>query len=196
MEKFKPRISESDLIKNLVRAKKVMDKTDAGDYTKGNINENMLFTDPQDLVTTSIETPTPQQNNEGTLVEKVNNSKLPENIKKAMINNPISQVTLNDGIGIDLFKGAKRLIEQENQSMGYKPVQKNENKMVNEGDLVQKLTPIIENIIRKTLDEILDKKLNQLLLADRSSSLNEDLVIKVGSSIFGGKITKIKKSEK
>ena len=58
--------------------------------------------------------------------------------------------------------------------------------------LEAKLTPIIENIIRKTLDEIVDKKLNQILTAHQTASLNENLVLKVGDSIFSGKITGVK----
>jgi hypothetical protein len=66
---------------------------------------------------------------------------------------------------------------------------------INGSDLEAKLTPIIENIIRKTLDEIVDKKLNQILAAHQTASLNENLVLKVGDSIFSGKITGVKSAK-
>ena len=53
------------------------------------------------------------------------------------------------------------------------------------------MSPIIENTIRKVFDE----KLTQLLTAKDTTSLNENLVLKVGDSIFKGKITGVKKSK-
>jgi hypothetical protein len=39
-------ISENDLMRKLVNAKKVMNKVDGGDYQKGNIDQETLFSDP------------------------------------------------------------------------------------------------------------------------------------------------------
>jgi hypothetical protein len=66
---------------------------------------------------------------------------------------------------------------------------------VNSSDLVKQLTPIIENIVRKTVMEIMDTKLNQILTAQQTLSINENLVLKVGDSIFKGKITGVNKSK-
>ena len=62
-------------------------------------------------------------------------------------------------------------------------------------DLVKQLTPIIENIVRKTVVEIMDSKLNQILTAQQTMSINENLVLKVGDSVFKGKITGVNKSK-
>lgn len=62
-------------------------------------------------------------------------------------------------------------------------------------DLIKQLTPIIENVVRKTVTEILDSKLNQILTAQQTLSINESLVLKVGDSIFKGKITGVNKSK-
>jgi hypothetical protein len=53
------------------------------------------------------------------------------------------------------------------------------------------LESIIENCIRKILDE----KLTQILNAQEAIAINENLVIKVGESLFSGKITKVKTSK-
>ena len=53
------------------------------------------------------------------------------------------------------------------------------------------LEVIIENCIRKILDE----KLTQILNAQEAVAINENLVIKVGNSLFTGKITKVKNSK-
>jgi hypothetical protein len=74
-----------------------------------------------------------------------------------------------------------------------KPVNKQQSnpQTYNNSDLV----PIIENIVRKTVTEILDAKLNQILTAQQTLSINENLVLKVGDSIFKGKITGVNKSK-
>jgi hypothetical protein len=53
------------------------------------------------------------------------------------------------------------------------------------------ITILIENTIRKVMDE----KLNQILTAQTTSTINENLVLKVGDSIFKGKITGVNKSK-
>jgi molybdopterin-binding protein len=60
---------------------------------------------------------------------------------------------------------------------------------------INQLKPIIENIVRKTVTEILDTKLNQILTAQQTLSINENLVLKVGDSVFKGKITGVNKSK-
>ena len=46
-------------------------------------------------------------------------------------------------------------------------------------------------MVRKVLDE----KLTQILSANQLQTINENLVLKVGDSIFSGKITKVKTSK-
>lgn len=53
------------------------------------------------------------------------------------------------------------------------------------------LATLVENTVRKVLDE----KLNQILTAQQTQSINENLVLKVGDSIFKGKITGVNKSK-
>jgi hypothetical protein len=50
---------------------------------------------------------------------------------------------------------------------------------------------LIENAVRKVMDE----KLTQILSASTTASINEDLVLKVGDSIFKGKITGVNKAK-
>jgi hypothetical protein len=104
---------------------------------------------------------------------------------------------------MDLVKGAKKLMEREGmisktpkkqiteQSQPERYVHTNTNTNTNFNDIITTLTPIIENTIRKVLDE----KLNQILTAQQTSSINENLVLKVGDSIFKGKITGVNKSK-
>jgi hypothetical protein len=72
---------------------------------------------------------------------------------------------------------------------------KTQSTQVNNSDLIKQLSPLIENVVRKTVTEILDSKLNQILTAQQTLSINENLVLKVGDSIFKGKITGVNKSK-
>jgi hypothetical protein len=121
-------------------------------------------------------------------VDKIQNSKLPDAIKKAMIENPIQQISLNDTLDMDFLKGAKRLMEQE--GVGKKQPQKQVVQYNSNIDMGA-IATLIENTVRKVMDE----KLNQILTASTTSSINENLVLKVGDSIFKGKITGVNKAK-
>jgi len=191
-------ISANDLMRKLVTAKKVMDKVETGSFERGNVNEEILRSSPEEISQYQPEMTTPMKSNGVPTVDRIQNSKLPDAIKKAMIENPIPQISLNDSIDMDFVKGAKRLMEQEGmitKKSNTTQTTKTYLSEANTSDLVTKLTPIIENIIRKTLDDIVDKKLTQILTAQQTASINENLVLKVGDSIFKGKITGVNKSK-
>ena len=193
-------ISSNDLMKKLVSAKKVMDKVETGSFSKGNIDESVLLSDPEEVMKSNNQ-PTNRRPLGVPSVDLINQSKLPDAIKRAMIESPIPQITLNDKIDMDMFEGAKKLMEREgmiSKQTKNKTTTTNTTNTTNisvSNDFVNTLTPIIENIIRKTLDEIVDKKLNQILTAQQTASINENLVLKVGDSIFKGKITGVNKSK-
>ena len=107
-----------------------------------------------------------------------------------MIENPIQQISLNDTLDMDFLKGAKRLMEQE--GLGKKqPQQRQTNSQQTSNIDMNAISVLIENTIRKVMDE----KLNQILTASTTSSINENLVLKVGDSIFKGKITGVNKAK-
>lgn len=186
-------ISSNDLMKKLVQAKKVMNKVDGGNYERGHVNESMLLSDPSEL----MEMQTPQQVNtrpvNGNMnIDKIQNSKLPDAIKKAMIEHPIEQmqsISLNETLDMDFVKGAKRLMEQEGVSSKKSQPQQRQSSGGNID--MNAIAVLIENTVRKVMDE----KLNQILSASATSSINENLVLKVGDSIFKGKITGVNKAK-
>lgn len=180
-------INENDLMKKLVTAKKIMNKVDRGDYQRGNIDESLLLSDVIDVNESNVQKDVSKQQ---VNLDKINNSKLPDVIKQAMIDRPIQQISLNETIDMNIVKGAKKLMEREGM-IGNKKQSNNVNTPQISNDLVNVITPIIENTIRKVLDE----KLNQILKAEKNVNLNENLVLKVGDSIFSGKITNVKKSK-
>lgn len=185
-------ISQNDLMKKLVQAKKVMNKVDGGDYQRGNINESALFSNVDDSLTNQ-EPQNPTRPMGVPSVDRINQSKLPDAIKRAMIESPIpqmNQISLNDTLDMNFIKGAKRLMEQE--GVATRPSAQPKQTIVNNSNVdMSAIAVLIENTIRKVMDE----KLNQILTAQTTSTINENLVLKVGDSIFRGKITGVNKAK-
>jgi hypothetical protein len=184
-------ISSNDLMKKLVQAKKVMNKVDGGNFERGHINETALFSDPEELMNSQV----PQQPNTRAVgtpsMDRIQNSKLPDAIKKAMMENPIQQISLNDTLDMDFVKGAKRLMEEEGVSTRKSQPQQRQQVTTGGNIDMNAIAVLIENTVRKVMDE----KLNQILSAQQTQSINENLVLKVGDSIFKGKITGVNKSK-
>jgi hypothetical protein len=191
MSQGKGTISSNDLMQKLVNAKKVMNKVDGGNFERGNIDESILLSDPSELMESQLpKQTTKSMSNPST--DKIQNSKLPEAIKRAMIEHPIEQIpsiSLNETLDMDFVKGAKRLMEQEGVSS--KKSQTQQRQTVASNIDMSAIAVLIENTVRKVMDE----KLNQILTAQTTSSINENLVLKVGDSIFKGKITGVNKAK-
>jgi CxxC motif-containing protein len=188
-------ISSNELMKKLVQAKKVMNKVDGGNFVRGHVNESMLLSDPEELMKSQYGEQQPQPNqrpvNGQASVDKIQNSKLPDAIKRAMIESPIPQISLNDTLDMDFVKGAKRLMEQEGVSSKKSQPQQKQSQVQSSNIDMNAIALMIENTVRKVMDE----KLNQILTASTTSSINENLVLKVGDSIFKGKITGVNKAK-
>ena len=186
-------ISQNDLMHKLVQAKKVMNKVDGGNYQRGQIDESILRSAPEDVMNnTQMQSNPSTQRQTGTPnISQIQNSKLPEAIKRAMIENPIPQISLNDTLDMDFVKGAKRLMEQEGvgtKKQGVTPFSKQQSQSNVD---MNAMAVLIENAVRKVMDE----KLTQILSASTTASINENLVLKVGDSIFKGKITGVNKAK-
>jgi hypothetical protein len=184
-------ISENDLMKKLVQAKKVMNKVDGGNFERGQIDERVLLSNPEEMIINESPTVSGNQTTPQYSVDRINNSKLPDAIKKAMIENPIPTISLTDTLDMNFIKGAKRLMEQEGVSSKKSTPQPTKVNVPTSNIDMNSLSVLIENTIRKVLDE----KLNQILTAQQTTTINENLVLKVGDSIFKGKITGVNKTK-
>jgi hypothetical protein len=120
--------------------------------------------------------------------DRIKNSKLPDAIKKLMIEHPIQQPqsyapTLSD----DIIEKASRLMGNkqpvsESSQTSRQPKQQNVSFNLSAED--------IKKIVRETVEEVLTE--NGLMIESTQKS-NEVMTIKVGKHIFEGKISKIKK---
>ena len=196
--------TENDLIQKLMISKKIMDKHK--EMPRGSVNESdvMMMSNPDvenfAPVPATYNIPSeflqeqeisrPVNNNPTPITEdKIRNSKLPDEIKRLMMEHPISQPqqtspTLSD----DLVARASRLMGTEKQKVteGKKttgPLPKHiETPSINKNE--------IASIVRETVEEVLRE--NGLLI-ESTQRTKDNFTFKVGNHIFEGRLTKIKK---
>jgi hypothetical protein len=194
--------TENDLIQKLMISKKIMDKHK--EMPRGNASDITTLSAPElqnfDTPSASYNIPSeylqeqeisrPVSTNQTPITEdKIKNSKLPDEIKRLMMEHPINQPqqtspTLSD----DLVARASRLMGTEKQKI-------TEGKKTT-GPLPKQIeTPSIDkneiaSIVRETVEEVLRE--NGLLI-ESTQRTKDNFTFKVGNHIFEGKLTKIKK---
>lgn len=189
----------SDLMQKLAMSKKIMDKhsevprgQDSG-LSMVNQNVNAKYNIPNEVLSES--TPQQQPNIQNTISTKnvtndaVLNSKLPEEIKKLMIENPIVQPQMNGAtLSNDIIEGAVRLMS--NGSSDQQLTQETTNTNTSNSDLKQ----MIRDVVRDTVRDVVKEELTSAgLISESNQKTNETLSLRVGKHIFEGKVTKIKK---
>jgi hypothetical protein len=127
-------------------------------------------------------------------IDAIKNSRLPDEIKKLMMEHPISQpqqqqtATLSN----DLIERASRLMK-ENPG-GYVPESAKSKQPTQAAPSVQQSSNIDYKLIQKMINEAVNNALKENgLVAESSEKTNELFSFKVGKHIFEGKVTKIKK---
>ena len=183
----------NDLMQRLAISKKIMDKHN--EVPRGNSlaslpiteNVNANYNIPQD----AIEQPKIQEtiSTKPISQEAVLNSKLPDEIKRLMIENPIVQPQMGGPVLSDeLIEGASRLMKKNGQQQTQKVIQ--ESNHTSNDDLKQ----MIRDVVRDTVRDVVKEELQSAgLLSENSQNTNEVLSLRVGKHIFEGKVLKIKK---
>lgn len=189
----------SDLMQKLAMSKKIMDKHNevprgqTGGLSMVNENTNAKYNIPQDVLSESA--PQQQPNIQNTISTKtvtndaVLNSKLPDEIKKLMLENPIVQPQMNGAtLSNDVIEGAVRLMN--NGITNTQVTQESTNTKTSNNDLKQ----MIRDVVRDTVRDVVKEELtNAGLISESSQKTNETLSLRVGKHIFEGRVTKIKK---
>ena len=129
-------------------------------------------------------------NNEPPTQDRILNSKLPDEIKKLMIENPIDKPSVpglnSTFLSEDIIQGAQKL-------MGTEKKQIQENQSQSSFD-ISSLKNMIRDIVRDTVRDVLKEELSKSgMLVENESKTNDSLQMRVGKHIFEGKVTKIKK---
>jgi hypothetical protein len=184
----------NDLMQKLALSKKIMDKHNEvprGQNQMPMVNENVNYNIPEGVINTPVQQPKIQE----TITTKpinqdaVMNSKLPDEIKRLMIENPIVQPQLNGPtLSDEIINGAARLMSNQ---VGNQRTTVNENTTkTSNSDLKQMIRDVVRDTVRDVVKEELQ---NAGLLSESSQTTNETLSLRVGKHIFEGKVLKIKK---
>jgi len=189
--------SEQDLLNKLMISKKIMEKhNDMG--RGGNIQSTSnvqlqefqtpqaKYNLPNEFLTESRPQTTVDMVNQMPTEQRIMNSKLPDEIKKLMMEHPIDKPTMGTGptLSNELVEKASRLMNSNLQEQPTKQQPQQQRQSTNV-DLSS-----IKNIVRETVEDVL--KENGLLVESTTRS-DEVFKFRVGNHIFEGKLTKIKK---
>jgi len=124
---------------------------------------------------------------------KILNSKLPDEIKKLMIERPIIQVDTmsNASISDDIIQGAQRLMKMDNKnSQPSESLPKSNSKITAQNTQSQ----FNMNEIKKMIRDVIREELQDAgLISESSEDTNESIQFKVGKHVFLGRVTKIQK---
>lgn len=198
-------MDENDLMSRLVASKAIMDKTNT--MKRGELRESpqmmtpnfdipqAKYNIPQEFLqeqpsTAPLLSAIPRENTKPVgvpTVDAIKNSKLPDEIKRLMIEHPIAQAqqpqtTLSD----DLIEKASRLMKSgTNNYVPDSAKPKQVTKESNNLDL-SKIQQMIEAAVEKALQK-------NGMIVESVEKTGELFSFKVGKHIFEGKVTKIKK---
>ena len=188
-----------DFIQKLMISKKIMDKHNSiPRNTNGAISEssigapelysaepiNATYNLPQELLETTSPTPKPITPSQMT-PERIQNSKLPDAIKKLMIEHPIKQPeSYSPTISNDILEKAARLMREE------KDVIQSSKQTNTSYSQPKNNNSDLKSVIRETLEEILSE---HGILSESESKTKDTFQFRVGKHIFEGTVTKIKK---
>jgi hypothetical protein len=195
--------SEQDLLNKLVISKKIMEKHNAmgrgsggepisqttpmvEDFQPVSANYNL----PNDLL---MEANIPKESTPPTK-DKILNSRLPEEIKRLMLEHPIDQPSMGGPtLSNDLVDKAARLMNLKSNGEKINEHQTTTPKQNTTTNNIGLNSSDIREIVRETVEDVL--KENGLLVESTTRS-DEAFKFRVGNHIFEGKLTKIKKIQK
>jgi hypothetical protein len=203
--------SEAELLQKLMVSKKIMEKhndmgrgqarnVSMGDHSSPSVENYEApaarYNLPADLMEEARPVSQPRSSNLP-MEDRIASSKLPDEIKRLMMEHPIQQPTMGAGSGAVL---SDDLVEKASRLMNTKPkgTQINESTPIKQS--VQQQVPSssltanqIRDIVRETVEDVL--KENGLLV--ESESRSQDMFkFRVGQHLFEGKVNKIKKMSK
>ncbi len=206
-----------DLMQRLAVSRKIMEKTEnikRGDVrninppleefksVEGNYNipSEFLSESQSNTNTPSFDSSKPLDEN------KILSSKLPDEIKRLMIEKPIVQPSGINGsanISEEVIQGAQRLMNLNSNKISEMP--KNISEQINltpqsngtSNINLNEIKTMLRDIVRDTVRDVVREELKDAgMLIESTQDSNEVLQFKVGNHLFVGRITKIKKIEK
>ena len=187
------------LQQSLINAKKVMNKVDGGNLSKG---------DSRSITTPMPSAAIPNLPNVDTsgarkdlspkkfmTEQKINSSKLPDAVKQAMINTPIPDVPFGGTAGLseEFLEGVRDGMKKQDIPVSYggeireemSVTQPTRNKITN-----RNLKSLIKESVRELMNEVITKKIDESI--ELRTKTKENFQFRVGKRVFYGNITSSK----
>jgi hypothetical protein len=193
------------LMQKLMMSKAIMDKSDrigrGNAQPPININSNMVenfdvpqakYNIPENIMESQNIQRSVDKPMKAPTADAIKNSKLPDEIKKLMIEHPIVQPQMQSTtmLSDELVEKASRLMRENSNNYvpdSAKSTSSNKSKTTSTGAIDYNiLKDIVKNVVEETLRE-------NGVISESSEKTNEIFSFKVGKHIFEGKVTKIKK---
>ena len=200
--------SEQDLLQRLVLSKKIMEKHDTmgrGGVQVSNPSVPMVedyqpisasYNIPQEFMAEQrVQKPV---SSEVPQMDRIKNSKLPDEIKKLMMEHPIQQPSMgmstNTVLSDDLVEKAARLMNSN--SKGEQLAEGNTQRRSPQPQ-TQSMSQFNMNELRKVVRETVEEVLSENgLLVENESKSSDMFKFRVGQHLFEGKVLKVKKMTK
>lgn len=202
--------TEQDLMQRLAVSKKIMEKHSQMGRSSGAHNQNPMVEEfqpvnasynlPQEFVSEQTQVKNDFDPTRPLDENRILNSKLPDEIKRLMIEQPIVQPNTSGGVEIseEVIQGAQRLMGKSNK-ISEQPQQVNKDttqirQQSSSNFNISEIKNMIRDVVRDTVRDVVREELKDAgMLAESTSSSDEVLQFKVGKHLFVGKVTKIKK---
>ena len=206
--------ASEDLMQRLAVSKKIMEKTEGiqrGSVDPMRMNTPMVedfqpvqgtYNIPQEFLP---ENSTPKGSYDPSQpmdVDRIKNSKLPDEIKRLMIEQPIVQPTSMNGgsvISNDIIEGAQRLMNINSNTVSQlnqqpQSVKESSTKQTPSNFNMNEMKSMIRDVVRDTVRDVVREELKDAgMMVESTTDSNEIIQFKVGKHIFVGKVTKVKK---
>jgi hypothetical protein len=195
----------TDLMTKLALSKKIMDKHNEIPRNTNSAASSSISTPqvqsfdtpqasyniPQEIMGEGVKNTRPISEN--VTPDKILSSKLPDEIKKLMIENPIDSpkmIQTSDFLSNDIIEGATKLMGTQKKKIQEPQGQSKRQTVLEDTDLKQ----MIRDVVRDTVRDVVRQELRSAgFISESESKTNEKLQFKVGKHIFEGVVTKIKK---
>jgi hypothetical protein len=194
-------------MEKLAVSKKIMEKHNGTPRTQGGSlpmadNSNASYNIPQDMLQQPPQQqqpniPTPSMSNEPVTENAIKNSKLPDAIKRLMLENPIVQPQSNGPVlSNDIIEGAARLMKNNSTSQPNELVNTQQplKEVSSSTSLNNDLKQMIRDVVRDTVRDVVREELKSSgMVTEGNQKVNETLSLRVGKHVFEGKVLKVKK---
>ena len=196
----------SNLMEKLAVSKKIMEKHNSTPRVQGGSlpmvdNSNASYNIPQDMLQQPPQQqpniPTPSMSNEPVTENAIKNSKLPDAIKRLMLENPITQPQSNGpALSNDIIEGAARLMKNNSTPQPNELVNTQQplKEVSSSTSLNNDLKQMIRDVVRDTVRDVVREELKSSgMVTEGNQKVNETLSLRVGKHVFEGKVLKVKK---